>query len=224
MAFSSSSRGNKMTVVFGSFSKWFALTIYAILFLYLLGKIKSEDPTLYQAMEWGIMLALIGVVIGGVLTGMSFVETATGREDFIQGIQFSVIFLAIGFVFNWIFVFSRHAYSLVGDAAVLNKGERFLASLAAALNEELFFRFAVQRMVQALVPDNPVGWSISVGVSATMFATFHVYVYGARGIMPFVYLFILGAMAGLGLATTKRFSVPLLIHVENNVLALLWGG
>ncbi len=216
----------KLSVKFGTFSKYFILAIYSVFFLYLLCVVgmQEKDPQTVESLFYGILMAVIGISIGTVLVGFDNTEVVSGREDLIKGVVISVAALAIMFILNYAFLLGKNSYSLIGNVASLTKGERFIASLTAATNEEFFFRFAVQRMLQAPFPDNPVGWTPPVFISAAMFSVYHVYTYGGQGIEIFVYLFLLGCAAGFGLAASKRFSVPLLIHVNNNALAVILGG
>lgn len=183
-------------------------------------ELKGTHPDLYDALQWTIIFGIMGFSMAWGLDPN--IEVRTGKQDFIQGLLYSVIFLALAFLLNYLFIFGQHTYSLLGDTA-MTKGERLLSSFSAGINEELFFRAGLQRIFIRLMPDNPFFWILGILLSSTIFSVFHVYVYGAQGAQPFLYLFFLGSMAGLGLLVSKRLSVAFLVHTENNILAYLWG-
>jgi len=183
-------------------------------------ELKNTHPDLYDALEWTIIFGLMGFALAWGLDPN--IEVRTGKQDLVQGVLYSVVFLALGFLLNYLFIFGQQTYSLLGDTSMSNE-TRLLASYSAAINEELFFRAGLQRIFIRLMPDNPFFWVLAIFASATIFSVFHVYVYGTQGPQPFLYLFFLGSMAGLGLLVTKRLSVAFLIHAENNLLSFFWG-
>lgn len=184
-----------------------------------------QDPefsSLYKGLTWTVLFGVMGFTLAWGLDPN--VEIRTGKQDLWIGVFYSIVFLGIATLINAIFLHGAEAVNLIGGRTSMTKGDRFLLSYAAAINEELFFRAGLQRIFIKLLPDNPFFWVTGVFMSATIFSLYHKFVYGTQGASPFVYLFLLGATAGLGQLITKRLSVSFLVHVDNNILAFFWGG
>lgn len=184
----------------------------------------ANDPaygSLYNAFLITNLLGMMGVILGLMLAMFSpSVEARNwgARGELTSGLGYGALFLALFFILNLIMLSTAEQFL---GATNLSRGDRILLSYNAAINEELFFRFAIQQFLIWILPADPMMWFVAVFFAAGLFSLFHIRVYGSYGLAPFLYLFFLGFMAGTSMLVSGYLLAAFTVHGGNNALALL---
>jgi len=181
--------------------------------IYLL--IKYTSATLYSYDIDSFILQcmiVIFMVIIGILLHLTFVNRNLSIE--MSGLQIilnallGLGIMLIGLVVQTIFrglLFSVSAF------------DYFMFFLSVAIGEEMLFRFGLQPTLKTFFNWNEnLATILSITITALIFALYHNFVYDVKNMLI---VFVVGAIFGIALETTKSIDTPLIAHIGLNIIA-----
>ena len=183
---------------------------------------KPEHDLLWRGSLVTFFLGIAGLALGLFISWRNPVyESSTygGMEELTVGVKYGAVFTALLFLINALVLTS--STKIFGDVTI-SPIDKIFISYHAAINEELFFRFGLQQFFMRLLPNNPIMWGLAIIGSSFVFSLYHIEVYGTMGIQPFIYLFILGCMAGSSMLFSGYLISAFMTHGFNNAIALYY--